>query len=74
MFKPAFSYFTTGTNSLYIKKWKSISSNDDSEVVAVKNSSNKTPKISISNEIISVKFNDGDYFKQKESIMLEIKS
>ena len=65
MFKPSFNSFTAGSNSSYIEKWKSIGSNDDSEVIAVKNTSNNNPKISISNEIISVKFIDGDYFKQE---------
>ena len=65
LFKPSFNSFTTGSNSSYIEKWKSIGSNDDSEVIAVKNTSNNNPKISISNEIISVKFSDGDYFKQE---------
>ena len=66
MLKPTFSSFTTGADSLYIEKWKSIGFNDDSEIVAVKNTSNNTPKITISNEIISVKFSDGDYFKQEK--------
>ena len=43
-----------------------LGSNDDSEVVAVKNTSNNSPKITISNEMISVKFSDGDYFKQEK--------
>ena len=66
LFKPTFNSFTTGTDSLYIEKWKSIGSNDDSEIAAVKNTSNNTPKITIFNEIISVKFSDGDYFKQEK--------
>ena len=66
LFKPTFSSFTTGTDSLYIEKWKSIGSNDDSEVIPVKNTSNNTPKITISNEIISVKFSDDEYFKQEK--------
>ena len=66
LFKPTFSSFTRGTDSLYIEKWKSIGSNDDSDVVAVKNTSNNTPKIIISNEKIGIKFSDGDYFKQEK--------
>ena len=65
-FKPTFSSFTSGTDSLYIEKWKSISSNDDSEVVAIKNTSNNTRKIVISNEKVGIKFGDGDYFKQEK--------
>ena len=52
LFRPIFSSFTRGTNSLYIEKWKSIGSNDESELTAVKNTSNNTPKIVISNEKI----------------------
>ena len=74
LFKPTFNSFTTGTDSLYIEKWKLIGSSDNSEVVAVKITSSNTPKIPISNEIISVKFSDGDYFKQEKLITLEIKS
>ena len=66
LFKPTFSSFTRGTDSLYIEKWKFLGSNDHSEVVAVKTTCNNTPKITISNEIISVKFSDGDYFKQEK--------
>ena len=66
LFKRSFNSFTTGSNSLHIEKRKSIGSNNDSEVIAVKNTSNNAPKISISNEIISVKFSDGDYFKQEK--------
>ena len=33
-------------------------------IVVVRNTSINTPKITISNETISVKFSDGDYFKQ----------
>ena len=66
MFKPTFNSFTTGTDSLYIEKWKTIGSNDNSEVVAVKNTSNNTPKIIISNEIISIKISDRDYLKQEK--------
>ena len=66
LFKPTFSSFTRGTVSLYIEKWKSIGSNDDSEVVAVKNTSNNTPKIVISDEKIGIRFSDGDYFKQEK--------
>ena len=44
LFKPTFSSFTRGT---YIEKWKSKDSNDDSDVVAVKTTSNNTPKIVI---------------------------
>ena len=47
LFKPTFSSFTRGTDSLYIEKWKSMGSNDDSDVVAVKTTSNNTPKIVI---------------------------
>ena len=64
LFKPTFGSFTRGTDLLYIEKWKSIGSNDDSDVVAVKNTSNNTPKIVISNEKIGIKSSDGDYFKQ----------
>ena len=74
MFKPSFNSFTAGSNSLYIEKWKSIGSNDNSEIViAVKNTSNNTPKITISNEIINVTFSDGDYFKQEKVDISEIK-
>ena len=66
LFKPTFNTFTTGADSLYIEKRKSIGSNNNSELVAVKNTSNNTPKITISNEIISVKFSDGDYFKHEK--------
>ena len=66
LFKPSFSSFTRGTDPLYIEKWKSIGSNDESELTAVKNNSDNTPKITISNEIISVKCSDGDYFKQEK--------
>ena len=66
MFKPTFNSFTTGADSLYVEKRKSIGSNDYSEVVTVKNISNNSPEITISNEIISVKFSDGDYFKQEK--------
>ena len=52
LFRPIFSSFTRGANSLYIEKWKSIGSNDESELTAVKNTSNNTPKIVISNEKI----------------------
>ena len=65
MFKPTFISFTKGTDSLYIEKWKPLGSNDESKFIAVKNTSNNTPKITISNEIISAKFSDGDYFKQE---------
>ena len=44
LFKPTFSCFTTGIDSLYIEKWKSIGSNDESELVTVKNTSYNTPK------------------------------
>ena len=64
--KPTFNSLTTGTDSLYIEKWKSVGSNYNSEIVAVKNASNNTPKMKISNEIIRVKFSDGDYFKQEK--------
>ena len=47
LFKPTFSSFTRGTDSLYIEKWKSIGSNDDSDVVAVTDTCNNTPKIVI---------------------------
>ena len=50
LFKPTFSSFTRGTYSLYIEKWKSIDSNDESELTALKNTSNNTPKILISDE------------------------
>ena len=66
LFKPTFSSFTRGTDSLYIEKWKSVGSDDESELTAVKNTSNNTPKIVISNERIGIKFSDGDYFKQKK--------
>ena len=66
LFKPTFSSFTRVTVSLYIEKWKSIGSNDDFEVVAVKITSNNTPKIVISNEKIEIKFSDRDYFKQEK--------
>ena len=66
LFRPTFSSFTTGTDSLYIEKWKSIGSNDESELTAVKNTSNNTPKILISDEKIGIRFSDGDYFKQEK--------
>ena len=66
LFKPTFSSFTRGTDSLYIEKWKSIGSNDDSKVVAVKNTSNNALKITISNQIIGLNYSDGDYFKQEK--------
>ena len=66
LFKPIFSSFTGGIDSLYIEKWKSIGSNDESELTAVKNTSNNTPKILIPNEKIGIRFSDGDYFKQKK--------
>ena len=55
-----------GTDSLYIQKWKSIGSDDESKLIAEKNTSNNTPKIVISNEIIGITFSDGDYFKQEK--------
>ena len=52
LFTPAFSSFTRGTDSLYIEKWESKGLNDESELTAVKNTSNNTPKVVISNERI----------------------
>ena len=66
LFRPIFSSITRGTDSLYIEKWKSIGSNDESELTAVKNNSNNTPKILIYNEEIGITFSDGDYFKQEK--------
>ena len=66
LFKPTFTSFTRGTDSLYIEKWKSIGSNDEHELTPVKNSSNNTPKILISDEKIGIRFSDGDYFKQEK--------
>ena len=66
LFRPTFSSFTRGTNSLYIEKWKSIGLNYESELTAIKNTSNNTPKIVISNEKIRIRFSDGDYFKQEK--------
>ena len=66
LFKPTFSSFTRGTDSLYKEKWKSIGSNDKSELKAVKNTSNSAPKILISSEKIRIRFSDGDYFKQEK--------
>ena len=66
LFRPAFSSFTRRTDSLYIEKWKYVGLDDESELTAVKNTSNNTPKIVISNEIIGIKFSDGDYFKHKK--------
>ena len=43
-----------------------MGSNDKFEIVAVKSTSNNTPKTAISNETISVKFSDGDYSKQEK--------
>ena len=65
LFKPTFSSFTRGTDSLYIEKWKSVGLDDESELTAVKTTSNNTRKIVISNEIIGIKSSDGDYFKQE---------
>ena len=56
LFRPTFSSFTRGTDSLYMEKWKSIGSNDESELTAVKNTSSNTPKIIISNEKIGISF------------------
>ena len=67
LFRPTFSSFTRGTDSLYIEKWKSIGSNDESELTAVKNTSNNTPKIVISSEKIEIRFIDSDYFKQEKA-------
>ena len=73
LFKPIFSSFTRDTDSLYIEKWKYSSndsndgSNDESELTAVKNTSNNTPKIIISDEKIGIRFSDGDYFKQEKT-------
>ena len=66
LLKPTFSSFTRGTDSLYIEKWKSIGSNDESELTEVKNTSNNTPKTVISDEKIGIRFSDGDYFKQEK--------
>ena len=66
LLKPTFSSFTRGTDSLYIEKCKSIGSNDESELTAVKNTSNNTPKTVISDEKIGIRFSDGDYFKQEK--------
>ena len=63
LFKPTFTSFTRGTDSLYIEKWKSIGSNDESGLTAVKNTSNNTP---VSYEKIGIRFSDGDYFKQEK--------
>ena len=66
LFKPTFTSFTRGTDSFYIEKWKSIGSNDEHESIAVKNTSNNTPKILISDERIGIRLSDGDYFKQEK--------
>ena len=66
MFRPTFSSLTRGTDSLYIEKWKSLGLNDESKLPAVKNTSNNTPKIVVSNEKIGIRFSDGDYFKQEK--------
>ena len=66
LFRPIFSSFTRGTDSLYIEKWKSIVLNNESKLTAVKNTSNNTPKIVISNEQSGVRSSDGDYFQQEK--------
>ena len=66
LFRPFFSSFTRGTDSLYIEKWKSIGLNDESELTAVKNACNNRPNIVISNEKIGIRLSDGDYFKQEK--------
>ena len=66
LLKPNFSSFIRGIDSQYIEKWKSIGSNDESKLTAVKNTSNNTPKILISNEKIGIRFSDGDYFRQEK--------
>ena len=66
LFRPTFSSFTRGTDSLYREKWKSKGFNDESELTAVKNTSNDTPKIVNSNEKIGIRFSDIDYFKQEK--------
>ena len=65
LFRPTFSSVTIGTDSLYIEKWKSKGSNDESELTTVKNTCNNTPKIVISNET-GIRFSDGDCFKQEK--------
>ena len=65
-FRPVFSSFTRGKDTLYIEKWKSLGLNDESELTAVKNTSNNTPKIVFSNEEILIRFSDGDYFQQEK--------
>ena len=44
LLKPNFSSFIRGIDSLYIEKWKSIGSNDESKLTAVKNTSNNNQK------------------------------
>ena len=66
LFRPTFNSFTRGTDSLYIEKWKSLGLKDQSELKAVENTSNNTPKIVISNEETGIRFSDGDYFKQEK--------
>ena len=66
LFEPTFSSFTRGTDSLHIEKWKSIGLNDESELTAIKNTSNNTPKVVISNERTGIKIGDGDYFVREK--------
>ena len=61
LFRPTFSSFTRGTDSLYIEKWKSLGLNDESELIAVKKNI-----IVILNEEIGIRFSDGDCFKQEK--------
>ena len=66
LFRPIFSSLTRSVDSLYIEKWKSKGLNDESQLTAVKNSSSKDPNmVSSSDGKISIKFNDGNYFKQE---------
>ena len=66
LFRPIFSSFTRGTDSLYIEKRKSIGLNDETELTSVKNTSNNKPKIVISSEKIGIRISDNDYFKQEK--------
>ena len=66
LFRPTAISLTRGTDSLYIEKWKSIGSDGESELTALKNTSNKTPKIIISDEKIGIRFSGRDYFKQEK--------
>ena len=66
-FKPTFSSLTKSVDSSYIENWKSRGLNDESQLTAVKISPSKEPNILISSGgKISIKFSDGNYFKQEK--------